>query len=346
VLNCWGTLGGGKTSLLQLFWRLFGVDSPLLSCTETEFALLTLPASTTSIPLVFDEFKPRDMGADAVKRFERLLRCAYTGELEQRGRPDRRLDAYHLIAPVATQPALAERAIAVSPSPQWLAAHAEARDAFRQLMTLPLAAFAGLYIPWTLQRPVEPEIADAEHVLQEVLGAQALLARVGDNLLVIVFGLLQCARFAEELRLPLPAPLDLPALLAPLLEQLCAPDGPTQTAVDQLLEHLSTLAEMGRLRRGQHYQLTAEGGLALRLDLCLVEFRRYARETKLDTEVLPRAAYLQQLRENVQAKGYVKDTSQRTYFGRQRQRAVLIDRARAEEAGLDLGGFAEDASAC
>jgi hypothetical protein len=64
------------------------------------------------------------------------------------------------------------------------------------------------------------------------------------------------------------------------------------------------------------------------------------REARLDTEVLSRAAYLQQLRENVQAKGYIKHTSERTYFRRQRQRAVVIDRARAEHAGLDLGGFA------
>ena len=30
ILYCWGTRGGGKTSLLQLFWRLFGVDSAVL----------------------------------------------------------------------------------------------------------------------------------------------------------------------------------------------------------------------------------------------------------------------------------------------------------------------------
>ena len=55
ILNCWGSRGGGKTSLLQLYWRLFGLESALLSCTETEFALLTLLSATTSIPLVFDD---------------------------------------------------------------------------------------------------------------------------------------------------------------------------------------------------------------------------------------------------------------------------------------------------
>jgi hypothetical protein len=79
ILDCWGTKGVGKTSLLQLFWQLFGVVSELLSCTETDFALLNLFSSTTSTPLVFDEFKPWDMRPDQVKRFERMLRRAFRG---------------------------------------------------------------------------------------------------------------------------------------------------------------------------------------------------------------------------------------------------------------------------
>jgi hypothetical protein len=137
IFNCWGTKGAGKTSLLQLFWRVFGAESEPLSCTETEFALLTLLSSTASIPLVFDEFKPWDMRQDQVRRFERILRRVYQGEVEHRGKPDLRLIAYHLTAPVAvagevavsTQPALLERIIPVSPSPHWLAEHEEARTA-------------------------------------------------------------------------------------------------------------------------------------------------------------------------------------------------------------------------
>jgi ABC-type transport system involved in cytochrome c biogenesis ATPase subunit len=34
ILNVWGTMGAGKTSLLRLFWRLLGVDSELLACTD------------------------------------------------------------------------------------------------------------------------------------------------------------------------------------------------------------------------------------------------------------------------------------------------------------------------
>jgi hypothetical protein len=38
ILNVWGTMGAGKTSLLRVFWKLFGVDSELLACTDTEFS--------------------------------------------------------------------------------------------------------------------------------------------------------------------------------------------------------------------------------------------------------------------------------------------------------------------
>jgi hypothetical protein len=347
ILNCWGTRGGGKTSLLALLWRLFGVESLLLSCTETEFALLSLLSSTTSIPLVFDEWKPANMRPDQVKRFERLLHRAYQGDAEHRGRPDLRLIPYRVTAPVAVagevpvavQSALVERVIPVSPSPRWLAAHPEARQAFRELMALPLPAFAPLYVLWCLRRDAEADLARAERALQDALGDRVPPGRVRDNLLVIAFGLGQLLDFGDALGLPRPAGLDLKAVLAPALEQLCGPDGGTRTAADLLLEHLATLAETGRLRRGQHYALTTEGHLALRLNLCLPEFQRYIRQTHLNAEVLTPSAYMQQLRENAQAQGYVLETSGRASFGTGRQRAVIIDRTRAEQAGLDLGGF-------
>jgi hypothetical protein len=74
---------------------------------------------------VFDEWKPWDMRQDQVRRLERLLRRAYQGDVEHRGRADLGLVRYHLTAPVAvagevpvaTQSALIERVISVSPSP-------------------------------------------------------------------------------------------------------------------------------------------------------------------------------------------------------------------------------------
>ena len=116
--------------------------------------------------------------------------------------------------------------------------------------------------------------------MQEALSDRVLPGRVHDNLLVVVFGLGQCLDFGDALGLTRPAGLDLRVMLAPVLEQLCAPDGSTRTAADLLLEHLATLAETGRIQRGQHYNLTKEGHLALRLNLCLPELQRYLRQTE------------------------------------------------------------------
>jgi hypothetical protein len=347
ILNCWGTKGAGKTSLLQLFWRAFGVESALLSCTETEFALLSLMTSTTSIPLVFDEFKPWDMRPDQVRRFERMLRRAYQGDIEHRGRPDLRLVPFHLTAPIAvagevpvsTQPSLLERIIPVSPSPQWLTEHGEARTAYSELMALLLPAFAPLYIRWALGRDFDQDFAKAERMFNDTFKDRTVPERVRHNLLVVLFGLHQLEAFGQAFELEVPEQLDYKVMLDPVIEQLCTPKGMARTAVDDLLEHFSTLAEMGRLNREQHYAWTPDDALALRLNLCLAEFRKYVRETMLDGEVLNRAAYLRQLRENEQAKGYVKGTSELAYFGAERKRAVLVNLTRASDSGLDLGGF-------
>jgi hypothetical protein len=172
-----------------------------------------------------------------------------------------------------------------------------------------------------------------------MLGERVLPERVRDNLLVVVFGLCQFEAFGQAHALPVPEQLDYEAMLGPVLEELCTPEGKTRSAVDGLLEHLSILAEMGRMNYDQHYTFTQDGLLALRLDLCLAEFRKYVRETMLEGEVLSKAAYQRQLRENEAAKGWVTTTSGLAYFGKARKRAVLIDLARAVGGGLDLEGF-------
>jgi hypothetical protein len=208
-------------------------------------------------------------------------------------------------------------------------------------MTSPLSAFAPSYIQWTSRRDFAEDFAKAQRVFDDAISPRTLPERVHHNLLVVVFGLMEFEAFGQTYGLDVPDQLDDKALLDPVTEQLCSAEGLTRTAVDDLLEHLSTLAEMGRLNREQHYAWTPDDALALRLDLCLAEFRKYVRETVLDGEVLNRVAYLRQLRENERAQGYVKGTSELAYFGKDRKRAVLIDRRHAEQTGLDLGGFAQ-----
>jgi hypothetical protein len=350
ILNVWGTMGAGKTSLLRLFWKLFGVDSELLACTDTEFSLLSLLSATSSIPLVFDEFKPYDMKPDQVRRFERILRRVYDGDTEHRGRPDLRLIAYRLMAPVAVagevsvarQPAMRERIIPVSPSKTWLPEHEDARKAYWELVKLPLHAFASLFIEWSMRQDFPSEWTAADQALSESIDRE-MPERIRDGLHVVSFGLRQFERFGQELDLSIPEQLDIGVIFHGILDQLVNADGRSRVGLDVLLEHLAAMAEMGRLIEGRHYLAKkADSSLALRLDSCLAEYRRYAKDTASDDEVLSKESYLRQLRENHESKGYVIEVSGRAYFGNDQLRVVKIDRDRAEASGIDLGGFTRE----
>ena len=347
ILNVWGTMGAGKTSLLRFFWKLFGVDSELLACTDTEFSLLTLLSATSSIPLIFDEFKPYDMKPDQVRRFERILRRVYDGDTEHRGRPDLRLITYRLMAPVAVagevsvarQPAMRERIIPVSPSKTWLPEHEDARKAYWELVKLPLHAFASLFIEWSMGQDFSSQWASADRTLTESIDRE-MPERIRDGLHVVSFGLRQFERFGQDYGLSIPEQLDMGAIFNSILDQLVSSDGRSRVGLDVLLEHLAAMAEMGRLVEGRHYLAKkTDGYLAVRLDSCLAEYRRYAKDTASDDEVLSKESYLRQLRENHESKGYVVEVSGRAYFGNDQLRVVRIDRDKAEASGIDLGGF-------
>ena len=103
------------------------------------------------------------------------------------------------------------------------------------------------------------------------------------------------------------------------------------------------MAEMGRIEDGKHYHLDAgQARLALRLDSCLAEYRRYARDTASDDEVLSKESYMRQLRENHASHGYVLALSERVYYtssAADRLRSVVISISKAEASDIDLGGF-------
>ncbi|HCF61323.1 MAG TPA: hypothetical protein DFS52_25420, partial [Myxococcales bacterium] len=110
----------GKSSLcIDIMWPLFGIrDAEPYSATETEFALLKLLTSTRSVPVFIDEYKPYDMQRQRLNTLHRYLRRLYRGETEERGRPDLKVNSYHLQAPVCvagetrpTEAALLERIV-------------------------------------------------------------------------------------------------------------------------------------------------------------------------------------------------------------------------------------------
>lgn len=100
ALGVFGDTGAGKSSLMRLLCRAFGIDT-LFRADSTKYVLLQQFAGSSNVPVVFDEYKPSDMQSYEVDRFHNLLRSNTKGDIEERGNHVGGNDIYKLEAPVA-----------------------------------------------------------------------------------------------------------------------------------------------------------------------------------------------------------------------------------------------------
>jgi DNA primase catalytic core len=356
LLSVVGTRGAGKSTILRLMWRLMGFrigdEGKLFSCTDTEFVQMKLLSSTSTIPIIFDEYKPYDMQAQRVKGLHRMLRRTYDGERAFRGRSDQSTVEYSLTAPVAVageqslqEGALLERVITVQMSPNDL--NTEMKAAYQQLQRLDLSAFMGRYISFCLSVDFDSQLQVAEDAVAQFIETP-IPDRVRKNLVAMTFGFNQLVQFALQQQVEVTNQWFedlLGVAIETITQAVVGEDGVTKVALDHLIRHLATMAELGKLESGVHYKVRAvEGDLALRLDPCLAEYRRYHRETQLEGELLNYKAYRQQINENYQRGGYVTHTSMNVDMNdisvkRQQKRCVVISFERAGELEIDLDGF-------
>lgn len=342
ILYVWGSGGSGKTTVVRLFWKMFGVtrgDSATepFSADDTPYTLLVKFASTTSIPLFFDELKKKDMRSDRYNNFVKTLREIYVGKTGERGKSDLSVVTYNMAAPtiVASEsvpdedPALMERLVCVSPLKSTIDDESTgAKRAYRALQKLPYEKLAGPYAHWTLNQEIEPVLnrakAVAEHLLARVAGDGAG-ARVIEAATVVAFGLLQFDAWCKHLGVTLPD-LDPAIAFSSLVSQVIRGEGSSvKDAFDFFLEQVSTYIHMGLLHEGRDFVLvddrrprelrTGDCAHLLRLHLpsCfetyLVERRRTGREDETNgLRALQRVAKEKSMRRG----SYIIDPSVRT----------------------------------
>lgn len=99
LLGVLGETGAGKSATLSVLWELFGMGGDPMTADDTKYVLLTTLASTNSIPMWFDEYKPSDMSDWAVDTFWNEIRKTTRGGVSARGNPDGSTTEYHLNAP-------------------------------------------------------------------------------------------------------------------------------------------------------------------------------------------------------------------------------------------------------
>lgn len=315
ILMVSGTRGAGKTSLMKLMWALLGFShqnhNKLFSVTETSFMLDKLFSASTSMPIVFDEYKVYDLKNDARHRFLRHLRCTYDGESTFRGRQDLTSAEYSLTSPVAvigedslTEGALQERMIPVNISANGISQ--EMRNAFHLLSHLPLTAFCQKYVPYMMGTNFENEIQRAEKLVGEALSAQPVDSdRIKKNLTTVVFGMQQFFNFASSLDLlEVDQDMGLQEMVLMLRERLCGEGQSARLALDVLVEHLATMAERRELEPNQDYAyLSSSEEIAIRTNNCLAAFRKYHNQTQLSDELLGTDAYRRQMKESMEKGG-------------------------------------------
>ena len=126
LLHVAGVAGSGKTAMVKLVANLhyYRQEVQDLSPTSTDYAIREAIASSSSIPLIIDEYKPHEMSPGRPERFRLMFRDAYNCKRISRGGGTaessdvRTIQTMQLSAPIVfiaeaaeTEPAVMERVV-------------------------------------------------------------------------------------------------------------------------------------------------------------------------------------------------------------------------------------------
>jgi DNA primase len=285
VLDVSATAGSGKTaSVAHLLWPLASGAMPgeLGSASSTPFALLRDLSSSNAIPLPLDEYKPNEMRKDQVDLAGRMVKRAWSGDVETRGRADQTVAIYPISTPLAVigesglvdDHAASERCLHVNLSPVWLRAHSEAQRAFARVTAADLTAAGVAYLRWTLGADFEAMLAAASAETDAWIAAAGRAAsmppRVRVVLITVAFGLRAVEAWAAHVRAPRVG-FDLPAALDAALRGTFEVDdkgGVSMTQLDSFdrwVVDASRMATLGLIREGVDYRWTHEHHVFLHL---------------------------------------------------------------------------------
>ena len=343
LLFVWGTQGSGKSSIIiDVLWPLFGIvaDEPF-SVTETEFATLKTLTSTTSIPVFMDEYKPGDMQRNRLGALHRFLRRLFRGEVEQRGRPDLKLNAFHLQAPVCvasetrpTEGAIVERIITANPLKTTLTARGSCKANYELLKAAKLRLFAPRYIQFCLGRDFDADLEVARAVAKALLDGRKVPVRIVENLTAMLLGVHLFEEFAKHCGCELPDELGVEAAVNAVLEDVLETDHGVKNALDHFLEMLGVMAVQGDLKHKVHY-VFEDGHLAVHLESAYDAFRAHCKRIDYEGEMVDLKALRRLVTESKKQGGFVTAESERVTFDSGRRRAFLVDLSKTKVVTAD-----------
>jgi DNA primase len=356
VLVCWGTKGTGKSSLIaQIFWPIFGITRhEPFAASDTRFAFLRLLSSTASVAVVVDEYKPRDLKEDQVLFINRLVRQVTGGEEANRGRSDKGVDGYLLVAPLCIigeqrpehDAAIADRIVSVQPDANALVDNPEFVSTFERVRREKLGLLAIPLIEFALGRDVRAEFeaarAEADPVIDRIPSAADITARCRYNMHVVAFGLRTFRAFADSLGVALPE-FDLREAFVSTIDDVMDGSGGGRSALDEFVETCSFLATLppqqaGALIENTHFKFV-NGLLFIHteaaFELSLSHWRRTGRTPAAsEVRVIKKLA-----KEAMRGLGYVRKVGHSVSMDQGlRPRCIGIDLVEAAHV-IDVSGF-------
>ena len=368
TLHVTGETGAGKSSTLSLAWQLLGMDGDPMACDDTKFALTTNMASSNSIPMWFDEYKPGDMKDWELDRFQNLMRKSTRGGVETRGNADKSTEEYRLQAPLmisgeqAVQGAAEERRSIQTrfrdnvkqPGSTTKKAFAELTgmayddgDETKEPQGYDLQQHALAYYRFVLQtdevllnglwRQSRDHVRD---LLTEydITGVDDLPRQ---GIQTVHFGMSLYRRFADHVATEagvetpsLPSDEEVEAALLYVARQF-GDNGDRKSHLDRFVEVASRAAGAGYLEEGEHYTAVREGEpdeqLAIHLPRTHDTVSKYVRDHGLDGEDLLNTAadYRDRMKEAADDGSSYVDTHSK--YSPPLSRCARIDTAAAEE---------------
>jgi hypothetical protein len=350
LLQVYGGMGSGKTSTASQMMRLSGYkEKQTMSCTQRSFPMLKLLSSTNAIPVYLDEYKEKDMKNEEIDSLQRFMRKSYSGEVESKGRPDQTISDYILAAPVAVmgewsinQPAIKERLLVARFTGE-VKTNKNLNQEFEKLKSLELEGFMPEYIKYVLGVDIQNLFAESLSLVKSHFKDVEVAPRVLNNLSVMVMGLELFKRFGAMKGCVVPE-MNIPELLNKQLGEITGTkSGQVRSAVDQLIEELSVMAQRSNIYRNTHYKdsmIQDKDGndvnvIALRFNLIFPAFNEYAQRTSYEGDQLDKKSYMNLFTDCP----YIVEKDRPVRFGLNTYRCVCIDFEKAREVGLNLEGF-------
>lgn len=367
LLQVAGATGTGKTTTLEMYYQLFGMDASPFGVDDTHFTIQKKLAGSCGLPIWFDEYKPTETASDHINWFHQTLRKASKGYHIPKGRPDLSEITLEARAPIVfsgeqtvNEPAVRRRTVMTQftrtgKEGEYKSHYAELTGStkyetdngeIRNPDGYDLTEHALAYYQYITEtdpakfRRLWERAAETTDNIEKTLGVTPDDAE-SQGLQTVVFGALVFSDFASEFDVSesaLPDDTDIRGAIEHVVENI-GPDGRRREHIDDFTELLSQAALADYIEEGKHYRVVESKkfgckALAFHMQTCHSAVRRFVQEFNVEDEynLIGKADYVDNFDDKADLPGsYALDTSRKTRGLDNGARAVYIDMERASD---------------